>query len=143
EPDPPLIYKIIGGNLVDGDTLNGSLVRDPGENVGSYAIHQGTLTTANNPNYAITYTQTGQFVIGVPAEVARIPRTWIGVCLNPYNHFNPYPTDRLRLGDIWLDRWEFTSCLDYYRGRKALQYIRTGGIRMPEAQLKEQDMTVR
>src|SRR5262249_17314327 len=40
------------GNLVGTDTLTGSLARDPGENVGQYAITQGTL---GNPNYAITY----------------------------------------------------------------------------------------
>ena len=34
------------------DTLNGSLSRDAGEDVGIYIIHQGTL---DNPNYAITF----------------------------------------------------------------------------------------
>jgi gliding motility-associated-like protein len=35
--------------------LNGTLTRASGEPVGSYAIQQNDLTTANNPNYTITY----------------------------------------------------------------------------------------
>jgi len=41
--------------LVSGESLAGSLSRDAGEAVGSYAIRQGTVTDANNPNYAISY----------------------------------------------------------------------------------------
>ncbi|NCC07151.1 MAG: hypothetical protein EOM30_03680 [Clostridia bacterium] len=45
-------------NIVKGETLKGKLTRDAGEDVkvGGYAITQGTLTNANNPNYAITFT---------------------------------------------------------------------------------------
>src|SRR5262249_15724705 len=50
--DPTLTYKVTSGNLVNGDTFSGTLARAPGENVGTYAITQGTLA---NPNYAITY----------------------------------------------------------------------------------------
>jgi gliding motility-associated-like protein len=35
--------------------LNGTLTRASGEPVGSYAIQQNDLTTANNPNYTINY----------------------------------------------------------------------------------------
>jgi hypothetical protein len=54
--DPALTYSAPG--LVNGDTLSGALVRAPGETVpgGPYAITQGTLTDANNPNYAIAFT---------------------------------------------------------------------------------------
>jgi hypothetical protein len=41
--------------LVAGDTLVGALSRDSGNNAGGYAITQGTLTNANNPNYTITF----------------------------------------------------------------------------------------
>ncbi|HVV33214.1 MAG TPA: MBG domain-containing protein [Vitreimonas sp.] len=51
--DPSLTYAITGGSLAFSDTLSGSLTRDAGENVGSYAINQGTLTAGSN--YAITY----------------------------------------------------------------------------------------
>ncbi len=49
DPDPELSYTVSG--LLPGDTLEGSLSREEGENVGTYAINLGTL---DNPNYAIT-----------------------------------------------------------------------------------------
>ena len=50
--DPVLTYSITSGNLVAGDILNGSLERSSGEDVGNYAINQGTL---DNANYDITF----------------------------------------------------------------------------------------
>ncbi|MEZ0005649.1 surface protein [Flavobacterium sp. 28YEA47A] len=52
--DPTLTYVVNG--LVNGDTetvISGSLSRATGENVGTYAIEQGTVSTEN---YIITYT---------------------------------------------------------------------------------------
>jgi hypothetical protein len=40
---------------VASETLTGSLTRAAGEAPGAYAIEQGTVTDANNPNYAIDY----------------------------------------------------------------------------------------
>ncbi len=57
--DPLLTYEIISDNLVTGDTLSGNLERSVGEEVGLYAIQQGTL---NNSNYEIAYVQ-GDFEI--------------------------------------------------------------------------------
>src|SRR5690606_33137494 len=51
DADPALTYTITSGRLVGDDTLSGSLTRDPGEDVGTYAIRQGSL---NTPIYAIT-----------------------------------------------------------------------------------------
>lgn len=50
--DPPLTY-VLSRPLIQGDSINGSLVRIPGEEVGFYAINIGTLEI--NDNYAITY----------------------------------------------------------------------------------------
>jgi len=56
ETDPALLtYQITSGALVPGDTLTGTLARAAGENVGAYAITQGTLTNINNPHYDITF----------------------------------------------------------------------------------------
>lgn len=54
--DPEFTYVAEG--LLDGESLVGTLLRENGEDVkdGGYAITQGTLTNANNPNYAITFT---------------------------------------------------------------------------------------
>ena len=47
ESDPELTFTISGG-LVSGDTYSGALSRDFGENVGLYAITQGSLVLPNN-----------------------------------------------------------------------------------------------
>jgi hypothetical protein len=48
--DPSLEYNVTLGSLVAGDSFTGSLTRMPGENVGTYAINQGTLALSNNYN---------------------------------------------------------------------------------------------
>lgn len=50
--DPALTYT--GTALFSGDTYSGSLTRIAGENVGTYAIQQGTVSAGTN--YSITYT---------------------------------------------------------------------------------------
>ncbi|WP_316831924.1 MBG domain-containing protein [Pedobacter aquatilis] len=52
DADPALSYTF-APVLLGTDTFNGSLTRSPGENVGTYAITQGTL--ALNSNYTLTY----------------------------------------------------------------------------------------
>ena len=48
-PDPtPLTYSITSGALIAGDTFTGALARSEGEDVGTYAINQGTLLLDNN-----------------------------------------------------------------------------------------------
>lgn len=54
DTDPVLTYQLTSGNLVNGDSLTGSLTRDAGENVGNYAIRQGSLTAGSN--YSINFT---------------------------------------------------------------------------------------
>ncbi len=51
--DPTLTAQVTTGSLVNGDDLSGNLTRAAGENVGSYAIQQGTLTAG--ANYALTF----------------------------------------------------------------------------------------
>ncbi|MCX2432381.1 beta strand repeat-containing protein, partial [Pedobacter sp. GR22-10] len=53
DADPALTYSITSGALVGADSFTGSLTRAAGENVGTYAINQGTL--ALNGNYTLTY----------------------------------------------------------------------------------------
>ena len=52
-PDPSLTYRIASGSLPAGDSVTGSLTRAPGNNVGTYAIQQGSV--AIDSNYALTY----------------------------------------------------------------------------------------
>jgi N-acetylneuraminic acid mutarotase len=51
--DPALTYKITSGSLFNGDTFTGALARAAGENVGTYAIGQGSLVLS--ANYHLTY----------------------------------------------------------------------------------------
>lgn len=64
EADPALTYSAVSG-LASGDTLSavltGSLTREAGEDVGTYAITQGTLAIAGS-NYELTFTP-GTFTI--------------------------------------------------------------------------------
>jgi hypothetical protein len=50
--DPVLSYTF-APSLIGGDIFSGTLARNIGENVGTYAVNQGTLTLA--ANYTITY----------------------------------------------------------------------------------------
>ena len=52
-PDPTLTYTVTSGSLQPGDSFTGALARTAGENVGTTAINQGTLTAG--PNYTITF----------------------------------------------------------------------------------------
>ena len=54
---PALTYTVGPLGLVNGDTLAGSLSTNatPASGAGTYAITQGTLINALNPNYAIAY----------------------------------------------------------------------------------------
>jgi hypothetical protein len=54
QPDPPLTFRIISGELVGGDMFSGILVRLPGEDPGSYLIGQGTLFLSANYNLSFT-----------------------------------------------------------------------------------------
>ena len=51
--DPVLTYTVTSGALASDDSFSGALARVSGENVGTYAITQGTLSAGSN--YALTF----------------------------------------------------------------------------------------
>jgi hypothetical protein len=51
--EPALTYQITSGSLAFSDALTGALTRLTGENVGTYAIQQGTLALSSN--YTLTF----------------------------------------------------------------------------------------
>src|SRR5205814_1865835 len=53
DADPALTYQITSGSLVGTDTFSGALTRTAGENVGPYAILQGTVSLSSN--YVLTF----------------------------------------------------------------------------------------
>jgi phospholipase C len=66
--DPALTYQITSGTLAGGDTFGGALTREPGEDVGSYAIGQGTLTAG--ANYELTYVGAGLTIAAAATATA-------------------------------------------------------------------------
>jgi hypothetical protein len=59
EPDPTLTYQVMSGTLFGSSSLSGALTRAPGNDVGAYAITQGTL---GSPNYNITFVGATLFI---------------------------------------------------------------------------------
>src|SRR5690606_9950961 len=59
--NPTLAYAIGGMGLAFADTLTGSLGRAAGENVGDYAIAQGSLAASSN--YTLAFTPGTTFAI--------------------------------------------------------------------------------
>ncbi|PTY01552.1 hypothetical protein DB346_12440 [Verrucomicrobia bacterium LW23] len=78
QADPELTYTVGGMGLAFSDVLNGTLMRAPGEGAGYYLIGQGSLTTANNPNYAVAFSGTP-----VQFEIAALPPAPGGPSLPP------------------------------------------------------------
>ena len=78
--DPTLTYGITTGSLLLGDALTGTLTRATGTDVGSYQIQQGTLTTSNNPKYAITYVSANlSITLATPTLVLTYPNSNVAI----------------------------------------------------------------
>lgn len=78
--DPTFTYTITTGSLVLGDAITGVLTRSTGTNVGTYQIQQGTLTTANNPKYGITYVPADLSITrATPALVLTYPNSNVSI----------------------------------------------------------------
>ncbi|MGX4642826.1 MBG domain-containing protein [Massilia sp. SYSU DXS3249] len=91
DADPALTWRVVNGNLVGSDTLNGSLARTAGENVGSYAIDASALA---NPNYAVTATGANMTVTPRAITVAANDRSKV------YGDADPALTWRVVNGNL-------------------------------------------
>ena len=83
--DPSLTYTFTG-TLVIGDTFSGSLSREDGEDIGTYAILQNTLTLG--PNYDITF-NSAVFTINPVQHLIDLDIGWNLVSFN----LHPVSTD--------------------------------------------------
>jgi gliding motility-associated-like protein len=70
--NPATYTYAVSPSLTGLATLNGSLTRLAGEPVGTYAIQQNDLTTANNPNYTITYVGDNFTITTAPLSITGI-----------------------------------------------------------------------
>ena len=68
--DPTLTYTV-SPSLVNGDTLNGSLTRAVGTDVGTYAI----ASSLNNANYVVTYTGANLTITQKPITITAVTNT--------------------------------------------------------------------
>jgi hypothetical protein len=78
--DPTFTYTITTGSLVLGDAITGTLTRATGTDVGDYQIQQGTLTTATNPKYAISFVSADLSITrATPALVLTYPNSNVAI----------------------------------------------------------------
>jgi hypothetical protein len=75
DADPSLTYQITGGSLAFSDVFSGALARISGENVGSYAIGQGTLSAGSN--YMLTFIGANFSITVRPITVTAAAKTKI------------------------------------------------------------------
>ncbi len=71
--DPALTFQVTSGSLVGTDSFSGSLARLSGENAGSYAIQQGTLTAG--VNYKLTFVPASLTITSAPLTVTADAKT--------------------------------------------------------------------
>ena len=71
DADPALTYTYTP-SLIGSDTFSGASDRDAGENVGTYAITQGTLALSSN--YTLTYTGANLTIGKLPSPSPPMPR---------------------------------------------------------------------
>lgn len=97
EPDAVLAYA-----ATDGISLSGQLARASGEDAGSYAILQGTVDDAHNPNYRIDFDSSVLFTVE-PRPITIYPAVgqskqygFADPAVFPYQ---PLPADALVSGD--------------------------------------------
>ncbi|WP_299064586.1 MBG domain-containing protein [uncultured Polaribacter sp.] len=91
--DPTLTYTVTSGTVNPSYPLVGSLTRNFGEAVGTYAINQGTLNNANNSRYDISYVSSNLTInaIGITCNTwTTSPNTTInsGSPANYYTYIN-------------------------------------------------------
>jgi hypothetical protein len=79
--DPNLSYQITSGALISGDGLSGSLSRVAGENIGSYAINQGTLKAGTN--YVVNFTPANLSILPASLNVAADSKTKVYGAADP------------------------------------------------------------
>jgi ELWxxDGT repeat protein len=71
DADPPLTYQITNGALAFDDGFTGALTRHEGENAGSYAIEQGTLSSSTD--YALTFEGANLTIVAASQHITFAP----------------------------------------------------------------------
>ncbi|OGN94364.1 MAG: hypothetical protein A2Z71_09345 [Chloroflexi bacterium RBG_13_50_21] len=125
DPDPALTYLITSGSLVFADTFTGSVTRDPGEDVGHFAILQGTLAlpasyvlTFVGDDLTITKATPTCVVTAYSVEYDLAAHTATGSCTgvgaNPLVGLDLSGTTHTAVGNYLDDPWVFTDVTGNY-----------------------------
>lgn len=111
--DPALTYQITNGNLVGSDGFTGNLTRAAGENVGNYAITQGTLSAGTN--YSLTYVGSQLSITARPITVTADAKTKV------YGSSDPTLTYLLTSGSL-VSGDSFSGSLTRTAGESVASY---------------------
>jgi len=114
DADPDLTYQITDGTKLETDDFTGSLDRAAGENVGTYAINQGTLTLGGN--YAITFVSANLVITPRSVTVAADPQT------KTYGDDDPTLTYQMTAGEL-IGEDDFTGELERAVGEDVGTYV--------------------
>ena len=115
QKDPSLFYEAKG--VLKNEHLFGTPTREVGQDAGSYAITQGSLTEENNANYRITF-ENGTFTIA-PARVSlelKLSRAHI----RPGRTLKITVTARNQEADLMADGWIQPQTLSLFQGDTTL-----------------------
>jgi hypothetical protein len=114
DDDPVLTYQITDGTKLETDDFTGTLDRAAGENVGTYAIDQGTLTLGDN--YAITFISANLLITPRSVTVTADPQT------KTYGDADPDLTYQMTAGAL-IGEDDFTGELERAVGEDVGTYV--------------------
>ncbi|MEK9212946.1 YDG domain-containing protein [Sphingomonas sp. 2378] len=107
QADPAFNYAVSSGSLVTGDQINGSPVRDSGEEAGSYAIRAGSLRVSDN--YALSVTDGRLTITTVPGGITPVIIQNARSLANRAFASLPGTTETRNLPHQWTGLFENTS----------------------------------
>ena len=116
--DPALTYQITSGSLAFSDAFSGALSRAAGENVGDYAITQGTV--ALNGNYDLSYVGANLSVTKRPVEITADAESKV------YGNADPALTYQITSGSLAFSD-AFSGALSRAAGENVGDYAITQG----------------
>lgn len=121
----PIITSALGNGLVGEDKYTGSLTREKGETIGSYAIQMGTLELGDN--YAATFIPS-YFTIGKREIIIQAD-----ACQKKYGEKDPIFTYQLSAGSALVGNDKIEGKLVRESGENAGSYqILQGSVSLPD-----------
>src|SRR5439155_292567 len=118
ESDPALTYEITKGSLAYSDAFSGSPDRAPGQDVGEYAITQGSVALSDN--YTLTFVGAKLTISTRPVEITADAKG------KTYGDADPALTYEITKGSLAYND-AFSGSLDRPAGQDVGEYAITQG----------------